>query len=118
MSTDATDDFLEHCVSARERGLSRVESKKILRDVYNTPREFAVSPCRNIACASPTHDNATDTAGLHGLTVVTGSDASAKATMTESPHAFSKRGGDATLSVTTEKAARPVQRRAAAPVIT
>ena len=37
MSADPTDDLIEALVTARERGISRVESQAILRDVYDSP---------------------------------------------------------------------------------
>jgi hypothetical protein len=43
---DPTDDLIEALVTARERGLKRVECKKILRDVFNAPWTPAASPTR------------------------------------------------------------------------
>jgi hypothetical protein len=109
MSIDPHDDLIEALVTARERGLERVECKTILRDVFNAPREFEVSPPRIMTCVQPTHETSSDAAGSSGLKFATVSDVSAKPTKEGVPPADQQAvGGYATSSPSREKAARPV----------
>jgi hypothetical protein len=48
MSIDPTDDFIEHCVTARERDLSRAECLRILHDVFNAPWASECDPAEPV----------------------------------------------------------------------